>query len=119
MERGQVILCWTEFLTSIIDCIKDAKSCESEMLSYEKDKAVDAVLERAPQYINSEKPRLQTLGREAYIDALAHMARLPNVELSTWKVFFRKEEELAHHDIQSTIKDGLVFEDFHEKEEFV
>ncbi|XP_053143711.1 uncharacterized protein LOC128348283 isoform X1 [Hemicordylus capensis] len=45
MERAEVILCWTEFLTSIIDGIKDAKSCESEMLSYEKDKAVDAELE--------------------------------------------------------------------------
>ncbi|XP_053150231.1 uncharacterized protein LOC128344336 isoform X2 [Hemicordylus capensis] len=75
------------------------------------------ILKELHKYINSEKPRLQTLGREAYTDALAHVARLPNVELATWKVFFHKAKELDHHDIQSTIKDGLVFEDFHEKED--
>ncbi|XP_053143730.1 uncharacterized protein LOC128348308 isoform X2 [Hemicordylus capensis] len=41
------------------------------------------ILKELHKYINSEKPRLQTLGREAYIDALAHVARLPNVEVST------------------------------------
>ncbi|XP_053145004.1 uncharacterized protein LOC128342126 isoform X2 [Hemicordylus capensis] len=77
------------------------------------------ILKELHRYINMEKPRLQTLGREAYIDALAHVARLPNMELATWKVLFLKEEQLAHHNIQSTIKDGLILEDFHEKEEFV
>ncbi|XP_053149126.1 uncharacterized protein LOC128343714 [Hemicordylus capensis] len=74
------------------------------------------ILKELHRYINSEKPRLQTLSRKAYIDALAHMARLPNVELATWKVFFRKEEELAHHDIQSTIKvQGVLFLPLKEK----
>ncbi|XP_053124209.1 uncharacterized protein LOC128333128 isoform X3 [Hemicordylus capensis] len=297
MERAEVILCWAEFLTSVIDGIKDAKSCESEMLSYEKDKAVDAVLEsemwqrmeeddqaqaqskpdcqklrrvcrccrkffktspssdsekgkpprgrfwprskqveptpappptpsggtpavsgvtiglttiqeevdraeeimedvkkhpdpgfllrlsldavteltkmkppmpfnlkaavlnvavsglnqvdpgtqenmasfkkmlrglleEAPsvystigilkelhRYIESEEPRLQALGREAYVYVLQHVARLPNVELTTHKALLRIEDDLTHHLIQSTIKDDLVLEDFNEEEE--
>ncbi|XP_053159036.1 uncharacterized protein LOC128347860 [Hemicordylus capensis] len=201
VDSAEVIFSWTQFLSAVIEDVKEAKSL-GFMLSYDKDEAVEAVLEimedirehpdpgfllrftmdtvtelttmkppmqfnikaavlnvavsglnqldpgtqenmasfknmlrglleEAPsvyntigilkelhKYIDSEEPRLQALGREAYGYALAHVIRLPNLELATHKDFSSTEDELTHHLIKSTIKDDLVLEDFNEEEEW-
>ncbi|XP_053122799.1 uncharacterized protein LOC128332502 isoform X2 [Hemicordylus capensis] len=65
------------------------------------------ILKELHRYIESEEPRLQALGREAYVYVLQHVARLPNVELTTHKALLRIEDDLTHHLIQSTIKGRL------------
>ncbi|XP_053123240.1 uncharacterized protein LOC128332676 isoform X2 [Hemicordylus capensis] len=201
VDRAEVIFSWTQFLSTVIEDVKDIRLQGGQLLTYDKDEAVEAVLEimedvkkhpepgfllrlsldavteltkmkppmpfnlkaavlnvavsglnqvdpgtqenmasfkkmlrglleEAPsvystigilkelhRYIESEEPRLQALGREAYVYVLQHVARLPNVELTTHKALLRIEDDLTHHLIQSTIRDGLVLEDFNEEEE--
>ncbi|XP_053149124.1 uncharacterized protein LOC128343712 [Hemicordylus capensis] len=79
MERAEVTLCWTEFLTSIIDGNYGGhQEASSPWVSLQPHHGHSYGTQELHKYINSEKPRLQTLGREDYIDALAHVARLPN-----------------------------------------
>ncbi|XP_053149130.1 uncharacterized protein LOC128343719 [Hemicordylus capensis] len=199
VDSAEVILSWTQFLSTVIEDVKEVRSQGGQLLTYDKDEAVEAVLEimedirehpdpgfllrftmdtvtelttmkppmqfnikaavlnvavsglnqldpgtqenmasfknmlrglleEAPsvyntisilkelhRYIYSEEPWLQALGREAYGYALAHVIRLPNLELTTHKDFLSTEDELTHHLIKSTIKDDLVLEDFNEE----